>query len=161
MTLNIPLFRSERQVIFLGLYCNALIIICALVIWKFGKVIVRNSHERCSMKKSVFKIFFQFTGKHLSQSLFFNKVAGLRFPTLFKETLAQTFSCKFCKIFQSGFFYRTSGRLLLNIVTVQFCCWHQNNLYFSYSDSFLICNFLMFYCRIPWFCPYWISFYFW
>ena len=85
MTLNIPLFRSERQVIFLGLYCNALIIICALVIWKFGKVIVRNSHERCSMKKSVFKIFFQFTGKHLSQSLFFNKVAGLRFPTLFKR----------------------------------------------------------------------------
>ena len=32
----------------------------------------------CSIKISVFKNFVQFTGKHLCQSLFFNKVAGLR-----------------------------------------------------------------------------------
>ena len=38
----------------------------------------RNSHRRCSVKKGVLKNFAKFTGKHLCQSLFFNKVAGLR-----------------------------------------------------------------------------------
>ena len=36
----------------------------------------RGSHERCSMKKVVIRNFTKFTGKHLCQSLFFNKVAG-------------------------------------------------------------------------------------
>ena len=35
----------------------------------------RNNHRRCSAKKSVLKNFAKFTGKHLCQSLFFNKVA--------------------------------------------------------------------------------------
>ena len=34
--------------------------------------------QRCSMKKDVLRNFAKFTGKHLCQSLFFNKVAGLR-----------------------------------------------------------------------------------
>ena len=38
----------------------------------------RSSHRRCSMKKGVLKNFAKFTGKHLCQILFFNKVAGLR-----------------------------------------------------------------------------------
>ena len=38
----------------------------------------RTSHRRCSIKKGVLKNFTKFTGKHLCQSLFFNKVAGLR-----------------------------------------------------------------------------------
>ena len=37
----------------------------------------------------------KFTGKHLCQSLFFNKVA---------ETLAQVFSCEFCQISKNTFF---------------------------------------------------------
>ena len=51
----------------------------------------RSCRQRCSMKK--------FTGKHLCQSLFFNKVAGL--------TLSQVFSCGFCEISKDTFFYRT------------------------------------------------------
>ena len=43
----------------------------------------------------------------LYQSLFFNKVAGLRPATLLKETLAQVFSCEFCKISKKSFSYRT------------------------------------------------------
>ena len=39
-------------------------------------------------KKDVLENFLKFTEKHLSQSLFFNKVAG-------KETLRQMFSCDF------------------------------------------------------------------
>ena len=38
----------------------------------------RSSHQRCSMKKGVLRNFTKFTGKQLCQSLFFNKVAGLR-----------------------------------------------------------------------------------
>ena len=37
----------------------------------------RSSHRRCSVKKGVLRNFAKFTGKHLCQSLFFNKVAGL------------------------------------------------------------------------------------
>ena len=39
--------------------------------------------RRCSVKKGVLKNAAKFTGKHLCQSLFFNKVAGLRHATLF------------------------------------------------------------------------------
>ena len=43
-------------------------------IWK-----CRSSHQRCSVKKGVLTNFAKFTGKHLCQSLFFNRVqAGLQ-----------------------------------------------------------------------------------
>ena len=37
-----------------------------------------SSYQRCSKKKGVLRNFSKFTGKHLCQSLFFNKVAGLK-----------------------------------------------------------------------------------
>ena len=65
----------------------------------------KNSHRRCSIKKVVLKNFPKFTGKHLYQSLFFNKVAHLRPATLFEnEALVQLFSCEFSKIFKNIFF---------------------------------------------------------
>ena len=70
----------------------------------------RCSHRRCSIKKRIFRNFTTFTGKHLRQSLFFNKVAGLRPKTcnfIKKETLAQVFYCEFCEIFKNTFSYRT------------------------------------------------------
>ena len=33
----------------------------------------RSSHQRCSVKKGVLRNVAKFTGKHLRQSLFFNK----------------------------------------------------------------------------------------
>ena len=54
-----------------------------------------STHRRCSVKKRVLRNFAKFTGKHLCQSLFFNKVAG---------TVAQVFSCKFCEISKNKFF---------------------------------------------------------
>ena len=56
----------------------------------------RNSHQRCSVRKSVIRSFAKFTGKHLCQSLFFNKVAGLRPANLFKKRLTQVFSRNLC-----------------------------------------------------------------
>ena len=50
-------------------------------------------------KKCVLTNFTKFTGKHLCQSPFFNR--------LLKETLAQLLSCEFCEISKSTFFHRT------------------------------------------------------
>ena len=55
----------------------------------------RNSHRKCSTQKIVLKNFAKFTGRHLCQSLYFNKSRSC----IRKETPAQVFSCEFCKIF--------------------------------------------------------------
>ena len=60
---------------------------------------------RYSIKKDVLKNLATFTGKHLLQSLFFNKVAGLNFVK--RETLAE-FS-------KNIFIQNTSGQLLLEL----------------------------------------------
>ena len=57
-------------------------------------------------KKGVLTNSAKFTGKHLCQSLFFNKVAGAARNLIKKETLAQVFSREFCEIFKNTFFYR-------------------------------------------------------
>ena len=46
----------------------------------------RSSHRGCSVKKGVLRNFAKFTGKHLCQSLFFNKVAGRLQEHLFYRT---------------------------------------------------------------------------
>ena len=66
--------------------------------------VFRSSHQRCSIKKGVFKNFAKFTCKHLCRSIFFNEVEGLRPATLLKKF------CKFSKIFKN-----TAGKLLLHI----------------------------------------------
>ena len=53
-------------------------------------------------KKSVLRNFAKFKGKHLCQSLFFNKVTGLSLQLL-KKTLAQVFPCEFCEISKNTF----------------------------------------------------------
>ena len=47
----------------------------------------RSSHQRCSVRKGALRNFAKFTGKHLCQGLFLNKVAGLGPATLFKKRL--------------------------------------------------------------------------
>ena len=51
---------------------------------KTDNVVSKSSHQRCSVKKGVLINFAKFTGKHLCQSLFLNKVAG---ATLLKKIL--------------------------------------------------------------------------
>ena len=47
----------------------------------------RSSRPEVFGKKGALRNFAKFTGKHLCQSLFFNKVAGLRPATLLKKRL--------------------------------------------------------------------------
>ena len=67
----------------------------------------RSSRPDVLCKKGILKNFSKFTGKHLCQSRFLMRLqtSGLRF--IKKETLAQVFSCEFCKISKNTFFYRT------------------------------------------------------
>ena len=63
---------------------------------------LRSSHRRCSVRKGVFGNFAKFTAKHLFQSLFFNKVAGLE----------RVFSCEFYEISKNTISQNNFGRLL-------------------------------------------------
>ena len=57
----------------------------------------------------------------MCQSLFFNKVAGLRTATsLKKETLAQVFSCEFCEISKCTFFTEHLSATASGLIKEQF-----------------------------------------
>ena len=77
------------------------------VLWEHysSTTLERSSHERCSVRKGVLRNLAKFTGKHLCQSLFFNKVAGLTRKET-EETLGQVFSCEFCEISKNTFNFR-------------------------------------------------------
>ena len=65
----------------------------------------RSSYRRCSIKKGVLRNFAKFTGKHMRQSLFFNKVASLRPVTLLKKRLwHRGFPVNFAKFLRTSFF---------------------------------------------------------
>ena len=61
--------------------------------------------------------FAKFTGTYLCQSLFFNKVAGLRPATLLKKRLwHRCFPVNFAKFHRTFFLQNRSGRLLLMLI---------------------------------------------
>ena len=97
----------------------------------------RGSHQRCSMKKGVLTNSVKFKGKHLPQSLFLNKVAGLRLATLLKKRLwHRCFPVNLAKFLRAPFLQNTSVRLLLRTVICKF-----NYRYFSIFNchrSFMI-----------------------
>ena len=86
----------------------------------------RNSRPEVFCKEGVLRNFTKFTGKHLCQRLFFNKVAGLRSATLLKKSLwHRCFFCEFCKISKNTFFYRTrpvaaSAMILSFLIVIEF-----------------------------------------
>ena len=66
------------------------------------------------MKKGALVNFTKLTGTHLCQSLFFNKVAGMRAATLFKKELRhRCFPVNLAKFLRIPYLQNTSGRLLL------------------------------------------------
>ena len=70
------------------------------------------------MQKGVLRNFTKFTGKHLYQSLFFNKVAGLRPATLLKKRRwHRCFPVNFVKFLRTPFLKNNSRWLLLYLVS--------------------------------------------
>ena len=64
----------------------------------------RSSHQRRSIEKGVLRNSTKFTGKHPRQSLFFNKVAGLRLRLWHRP-----FPVYFVKFLECLFLHNTSG----------------------------------------------------
>ena len=54
---------------------------------RISSALYRSSRPKVFCKKGVLRNFAKFTGKHLCESLFFNKVAGLRPAILLKKRL--------------------------------------------------------------------------
>ena len=76
----------------------------------------RNSCPDVFFKKGALKIFSKFIGKHLCQSLFFDKVAGLKSVTLLKKRLwHRCFPVNFAKFVRTPFFIEHLRWLLLKI----------------------------------------------
>ena len=76
----------------------------------------RNSRPEVFRNKGVLRSFAKFKGKHLGQSLFFNKVEGLRSATLLKKGLWHScFPVNFVEFLRIPSFQNTSGRRLLNL----------------------------------------------
>ena len=74
----------------------------------------RSSHQRFSIKKCVLRSFAKFTGKHLCQSLLFNKVAGLKPATFIKKRLwHRCFPVNFANFPRAPFLQKKSGLLFL------------------------------------------------
>ena len=74
----------------------------------------RSSHQTCSVKRSFLRNFVKFTGKHLCQSLFFNKVAGLRPTTLLRKRFwHRCFPVNFAKFLRAPFLQNSPGQMLL------------------------------------------------
>ena len=99
---------------------------CSLDIFVLLENLLRNSvvatAEVCLVseavvqryKNGVLKNFANFTGKHLCQSLFLNKVAGLRPQTLFKKRLWHwCFLVKFTKFLRTPVFIEHLRWLIL------------------------------------------------
>ena len=77
-----------------------------------------GSHQRCSIKKSILENSAKFSGKHLYQSLFFNKVKGLSPATLLKKRLwHRCFPVNFVKFLRTAFLENTSQLLLKTAVS--------------------------------------------
>ena len=80
---------------------------------------LRNTRSKVFCKKGVLKNLAKFTGKHLCQSLFFNKVTGCEtYNFIKKEDLAQVFPCELAKFLRIAFFYRTIPGAAFHVTNV-------------------------------------------
>ena len=79
----------------------------------------RSSRTDVFCKKGVLRNFAKFIEKHLCQSLFFNKAAGLRPAILLKKRLWHScFPVNFGKFLRTPFSQNTPGRLLLKLLEI-------------------------------------------
>ena len=67
---------------------------------KLSLTLSRSSRRRYSVRKGTLRNFTKFTGKHLCQSLCFNKACNF----IKIEFMAMVFSCEFCEISMNTFF---------------------------------------------------------
>ena len=96
----------------------------------------RNSHRERYVRKGVLRNFVKFSGKRMCQSLFFNKVTGLR-PCNFikKEILAEVFSCEFCEISKNTFSCWAPPVAAYEKIDPAGCSNHRNTKFTNIKDN--------------------------
>ena len=83
-------------------------------------IIFRSSHRRCSVKEVFLEISQNSQEKYLCQSLFLNKVAGLRPAALLKKSFwHRCFPVNFAKFLRTPFFTEHLQWLLLNLSSTE------------------------------------------
>ena len=87
--------------------------------------ISRSSRPEVFCKKGVLRNFTKFTGKHLCESLFFNKVAGLACNFIKKRLWHRCFPVNFVKFLRTPFFIEHLWWLLLSLCNLcsNSSCW--------------------------------------
>ena len=113
------IFDSVGKVYFLWITSNRLLIWRIEILWtqRFALqfCIYTSSRPELFCKKYVLRNFAKFPGKHLCQSLFFNKVAALRPVTLSKKRFwHRCFPGNFAKFLRTLFLQNTSGSCFCN-----------------------------------------------
>ena len=71
------------------------------------KSLIENFIYCAVSSKKVFLEVSQYSLENICVGVFFNKVAGFGLKLYLKETSTQMFSCEYCEIFTSRFFFRT------------------------------------------------------
>ena len=85
-----------------------------------SKLMYRSSRPEVFCKLGTLRNFTKFTGKHLCQGLFLNKVEGLRPTTLLKKSLwHRCFTVNFAKFLRTPFFTEHLRWLLLNLSSTE------------------------------------------
>ena len=93
----------------------------------------RSSHRKFSIKKCFLRIFAKFKGKHMWQSFFFNKVAGL---TLFKKRLwHRCFPVNFAKFLRTPLENNLGGCFWMIILIHTF--WKKSSPFPRYGSWFV------------------------
>ena len=89
-------------------------------LFSFSKLLFSEAvTQRCSVKKGVLRNFPKFTGKHLGQRLFFDKVARIRPAALLKKGLwHRCFPVNFAKFLRTPFLTEYLRWLLLSFFTM-------------------------------------------
>ena len=107
------IISSWHAVFFKLLYCFLFLILTVL---PPISCFIQKQPPEVSYKKDALENFAKFTGKYLWQSLFFNKVAGLRSTTLLKNRLwHRCIPVNFAKFSRTPFLQNTSEWVLLFI----------------------------------------------
>ena len=130
--------------------------ICEECLWlhSYSIELHRSSHRRYSKKTGVLKNFSKLTGKHLGQSLFFNKVAGLSpatwyrcFPVNFAKFLRATILKNICERLLLVAGWRTTHKLSPRDLPLLTCLVYINISVASSFPSFIY-DFFMHFCFI-------------
>ena len=102
-------------------------------------ILFQKQSPRGVPKKAILRNFAKFIGKHPCQSLFFNKVTGLRPATLWRKRLwHRCFPMNFAKFLRTPFFKEHLWRLLLLFTTRW--CYTKFNIYYFVLYLFLVIN---------------------